>query len=110
MILYLIKFYTRESGVRQLERLLGTLSRKAVLAILKDGKKSIKITKKLINEWLGHEIFDYGKREKSDQVGTVTGLAYTSFGGDVLQIEVTHFEGKGKFVITGQLGLSLIHI
>lgn len=104
MILYLIKFYTRESGVRQLERLLGTLSRKAVLAILKDGKKSIKITKKLINEWLGHEIFDYGKREKSDQVGTVTGLAYTSFGGDVLQIEVTHFEGKGKFVITGQLG------
>ena len=104
MILYLIKFYTRESGVRQLERLLGTLSRKAVLAILKDGKKSIKITKKLINEWLGHEIFDYGKREKSDQVGTVTGLAYTSFGGDVLQIEVTHFEGNGKFVITGQLG------
>lgn len=104
MILYLIKFYTRESGVRQLERLLGTLSRKAVLSILKDGKKSIKITKKLINEWLGHEMFDYGKREKSDQVGTVTGLAYTSFGGDVLQIEVTHFEGKGKFVITGQLG------
>ena len=58
----------------------------------------------MINTWLGHEKFEYGKREKKDQVGTVTGLAYTSFGGDVLQIEVTQFEGKGKLVITGQLG------
>lgn len=104
LILYLIQYYTREAGVRQLERVIGTISRKAVLSILKDGKKSVKVTKKLINTWLGHEIFDYGKREKKDQIGTVTGLAYTSFGGDVLQIEVTHFEGKGKFVLTGQLG------
>lgn len=104
LILYLIQFYTRESGVRQLERVLGTLARKSVLAILKEGKKSIKINKKLVVEWLGQEIYDYGKREKRDQVGTVTGLAYTAFGGDILQIEVNHFEGKGKFVITGQLG------
>lgn len=104
MILYLIKYYTRESGVRQLERIISTIARKAVLAILKDNKKSVKVSKKLVNEWLGHEIFDYGKREKKDQVGTVTGLAYTSFGGDVLQVEVNHFEGKGKFVVTGQLG------
>lgn len=104
LILYLIQFYTRESGVRQLERVLGTLARKSVLAILKEGKKSIKINKKLVVEWLGQEIYDYGKREKKDQVGTVTGLAYTAFGGDILQIEVNHFEGKGKFVITGQLG------
>lgn len=104
MISYLIRYYTRESGVRQLERVIATVCRKSVLAILKDGKSSIKVTKKLINTWLGHEKFEYGKREKKDQVGTVTGLAYTSFGGDVLQIEVTQFEGKGKLVITGQLG------
>ncbi len=104
MISYLIRYYTRESGVRQLERVIATVCRKSVLAILKDGKRSIKVTKKLINTWLGHEKFEYGKREKKDQVGTVTGLAYTSFGGDVLQIEVTQLEGKGKLVITGQLG------
>ena len=104
ILLYLIQYYTREAGVRQLERVIGTCARKAVLAILKDHKKSITVTKKLINEWLGHEIYDYGRREKKDQVGCVTGLAYTSFGGDVLQVEVTHFEGKGKFVLTGKLG------
>ena len=75
-----------------------------MLAILKDKKKSIKVSKKLIREWLGNEKVEYGKREKKDQVGTVTGLAYTSFGGDVLQIEVNKFEGKGKLVLTGQLG------
>lgn len=104
MISYIIKYYTRESGVRQLERVFATICRKSVLAILKEHKRSIKLTKKLVNQWLGKEIFDYGKRETKDQVGTVTGLAYTSFGGDVLQIEVTHFDGKGKLVITGQLG------
>lgn len=104
MISYLIRFYTRESGVRQLERVIATVCRKSVLAILKDKKRSIKVNKKLVKEWLGHEKFEYGKREMKDQVGTVTGLAYTSFGGDVLQIEVNHFEGKGKLVITGQLG------
>lgn len=104
MISYIIKYYTRESGVRQLERVIATVCRKSVLAILKQKKRSIKLTKKQIHEWLGKEIYDYGKRETKDQIGTVTGLAYTSFGGDVLQIEVTHFDGKGKLVITGQLG------
>ena len=75
-----------------------------MLAILKDKKKSIRVSKKLIREWLGNEKVEYGKREKKDQIGTVTGLAYTSFGGDVLQIEVNKFEGKGKLVLTGQLG------
>ena len=96
MLTYLVRYYTRESGVRQLERVIATICRKSVLAILKDNKRSIKVTKKLINEWLGHEKVDYGKRETKDQVGTVTGLAYTSFGGDVLQVEVNHFEGKRK--------------
>ena len=104
MILYMIRYYTRESGVRQLERTIATICRKSVLAILKDHKKSIRLSKKLIREWLGKEKVDYGKRERKDQVGTVTGLAYTSFGGDVLQIEVNKFEGKGKLVLTGQLG------
>lgn len=104
MLSHLIRYYTRESGVRQLERVIATICRKTVLAILKDKKRSVKVTKKLIKEWLGNIVYDYGKREKKDQVGTVTGLAYTSFGGDVLQVEVNHFEGKGKLVITGQLG------
>ncbi len=104
LILYLIQYYTREAGVRQLERLLSSLCRKAVLSVVKENKKSIRITKKLINQWLGKERFDYGVKENENQIGVVTGLAYTSFGGDVLPVEVTYFEGKGKLVVTGQLG------
>lgn len=104
MILYLIRYYTREAGVRQLERTLGTICRKTVLAILKDYKKSITLTKKRIKEWLGNEKVDYGHKEKKDQIGTVTGLAYTSFGGDILQIEANRFEGKGRLILTGKLG------
>lgn len=103
-ILYLIRHYTREAGVRQLERVIASLCRKTVLAILKDGKKSMTITEKLIHEWLGKDIFDYGVKEKQNRVGVVTGLAYTSFGGDVLQIEVNFFDGKGALVLTGKLG------
>ena len=104
ILLYLIRHYTREAGVRQLERVIGTLCRKSVLAILKDNKKTVKLTKKLINQWLGHEIYDYGTKEKKNQVGVVTGLAYTSFGGDILPVEVNYFEGKGNLVVTGKLG------
>ena len=103
-VLDLIRHYTREAGVRQLERVMASLCRKTVLAILNDGKKSVTVTKKLATKWLGKEIFDYGTKEKKDQVGVVTGLAYTEFGGDVLQVEVNHFEGKGRLVMTGQLG------
>lgn len=101
---YLIRHYTREAGVRQLERVIASLCRKSVLAILKENKKTIKVTKKLILEWLGKEMFEYGQKEKKNQIGVVTGLAYTSFGGDVLPVEVTYFEGSGKFIVTGQLG------
>ena len=104
MILYIIRHYTREAGVRQLERILGTLCRKTVLSILKEKKRSMKISKKQINSWLGHEIFDYGTKEKKNQIGVVTGLAYTSFGGDILPVEVNYFEGKGNLIVTGQLG------
>ncbi|MBR2066832.1 MAG: endopeptidase La, partial [Solobacterium sp.] len=103
-ILYLIRHYTREAGVRQLERMIGSLCRKSVLEILNENKKSIKVTTSLMKKWLGKEIFEYGNKEKKDQVGIVTGLAYTEFGGDVLSIEVNHFAGKGRLAMTGQLG------
>ncbi len=103
-LLYMVRHYTREAGVRQLERIVASLCRKSVLAILKDNKKSIKITNKVINEWLGKEIFEFGRKEVENQIGVVTGLAYTSFGGDVLPVEVTSFEGKGVLIMTGQLG------
>lgn len=103
-LIYLIRHYTREAGVRQLERVIASLCRKSVLAIMKDGKRSVKVTKKMIQEWLGKEKFEYGVKEKKDQIGVVTGLAYTSFGGDILPVEVTYFDGKGKLIVTGQLG------
>ena len=103
-ILYIIRHYTREAGVRQLERVIASLARKVVLAILQDGKKSVTINEKRILEYLGKNIFDHGRKEQGNQVGVVTGLAYTSFGGDVLPVEVTHFKGKGRLHVTGQLG------
>lgn len=104
MILYLIRYYTREAGVRQLERTIASIARKTVLAILKDHVASVTLDKDLVKKWLGNEKVDYGKKETEDQVGTVTGLAYTSFGGDILQIEANKFEGKGNLILTGQLG------
>lgn len=104
MITHVIRHYTRESGVRELERMMETLARKATLEIYTKSKRSIKVSKKSVQEWLGHEKFEYGTKEKKNQVGVVTGLAYTAFGGDILQIEVNYFEGKGKLIITGQLG------
>ncbi|MBQ3419281.1 MAG: endopeptidase La [Erysipelotrichaceae bacterium] len=104
IIYYLIRHYTREAGVRQLERIIGALCRKSVLEVLKNNKRSIKITKPIVKKWLGNEKFDYGQKEKTNQIGVVTGLAYTQFGGDILPVEVNYFEGKGKLIVTGQLG------
>ena len=103
-LIYLIRYYTHESGVRQLERMIASLCRKTVLAILSDKKHSVTINKKLINTWLGKEIYSYGAKEKKNLVGVATGLAYTAYGGDILPIEVTYFEGKGAVIVTGQLG------
>ncbi len=104
VLLYLIRYYTREAGVRQLERTIASIARKTVLAVLKDGVKSVTLDKEQIKKWLGNEKVDYGKMEKEDQVGTVTGLAYTNFGGDILQIEANRFPGKGMLHLTGQMG------
>ena len=103
-ILYIIRHYTREAGVRQLERAIGKLCRKTALAYTKGDHERVTITVELIQKWLGKELFEYGEKEKEDQVGVATGLAYTSFGGDILPIEVTYFDGKGGLIITGQLG------
>ncbi len=104
VLLDIIRYYTREAGVRQLERTIATLCRKTALAILKETKENVVMNKEVLHEWLGKEKFDYGRKETNNQVGVVTGLAYTSFGGDVLPVEVTTFDGKGKLIVTGQLG------
>ncbi len=102
----IIECYTREAGVRSLERLIASCCRKAVVELLTkpETPKPIVIDEKKVQEYLGTEIFEDTKKEKEPQVGVVTGLAYTDFGGDILPIEVNHFPGKGGFVITGQLG------
>lgn len=104
-ILGIIRYYTREAGVRNLERELSTLCRKSVRRILLDKKlKKVKITGDSLEDFLGVRRFDYGKAEESDQIGQVTGLAWTQVGGDLLTIEATTVPGKGKTVCTGSLG------
>lgn len=103
-LLHIIRYYTREAGVRQLERYLGSVARKVAVKMLKEDKVNHKISIKSVQEYLGKEIFDYTKKEKKDQVGVTMGLAYTQYGGDILPIEVAYFEGKGRVIITGNLG------
>lgn len=105
-IVEIIENYTREAGVRELERLIASCLRKAVVEIMKDPsiKNPIVIDKEKVKEYLGVEIFEDTKKEKEPQVGVVTGLAYTEFGGDILPIEVNYFAGKGGLVLTGKLG------
>lgn len=100
----LIRQYTREAGVRGLERQLATLCRKAAKIIVSGERKRIVVTVKTLEDLLGKALFRYGKMEHEDQVGTATGLAYTAAGGDTLAIEVTHYPGKGKLTLTGKLG------
>jgi ATP-dependent Lon protease len=100
----IIRHYTREAGVRQLERLIAKICRKSVLKILKDQSLNIVLKTENLEEYLGKAPFDHTKKLSNPQVGVVTGLAYTQYGGDILPIEVNHFNGSGKFIITGQLG------
>ncbi|GAB3050076.1 endopeptidase La [Virgibacillus ainsalahensis] len=103
-LLKLIRRYTREAGVRNLERQLAKLCRKAAKLIISKEKKRVIVTEKSIEEILGKPVFRYGLMERVDQVGAATGLAYTSAGGDTLSIEVSHYPGKGKLTLTGKLG------
>ncbi|WP_454961330.1 endopeptidase La [Eggerthia catenaformis] len=103
-LLFIIQHYTREAGVRQLERLIAKICRKAVLKVLRDKEEYISVDVSDLEEFLGKVIFDHTKQLKQPTVGVVTGLAWTQFGGDILPIEVNHFPGSGKFIVTGQLG------
>ena len=104
-IKYIIRAYTRESGVRDLERKIASCLRKVAVAIVKDPSiKTIKIDEKKVTEYLGVPIFEDSKKEQEPQIGVVTGLAYTQFGGDILPIEVNYFKGKGSLILTGNLG------
>ena len=100
----LIKYYTRESGVRSLERELASLCRKAIKNIVKGKIKKVKITSDNIEEYAGIRKFRHGIADKDNLVGITTGLAYTDFGGDLLSIEAVTMNGKGRQQITGQLG------
>ena len=102
----IIEHYTMEAGVRSLERAIASCCRKAVVEILSNPElaKPVQITPEKVIEYLGVEIFEGSKKEKENQVGVVTGLAYTEFGGDILPIEVNYFAGKGGLVLTGKLG------
>jgi ATP-dependent Lon protease len=101
----IIRYYTREAGVRGLEREISKICRKVVKAILlQELRKSISISSRNLSKYLGVRRFRFGRAEEHDQVGQVTGLAWTEVGGDLLTIESTIVPGKGKLTITGQLG------
>jgi ATP-dependent Lon protease len=99
-----IRVYTREAGVRNLERELAKLARKAVTEIVKGKVKSVDVTEPSLEGFLGVKRYRYGLAELEDQVGVVTGLAWTSVGGDLLQIEALRLPGKGRMKTTGKLG------
>jgi len=104
-ILELIRYYTKESGVRSLEREIGAIARKVLTRILKDKDlKTVTVTPKDLEEYLGVKKYRFGLAETEDQIGTTTGLAYTQVGGDLLSIEAACFKGKGGIKSTGKLG------
>lgn len=103
-ILKVVRYYTREAGVRSLERQMATICRKTARIVVSGEKKRVVVTEKNVEEFLGKTKFRYGQAELEDQVGVATGLAYTTVGGDTLQIEVSLSPGKGKLVLTGKLG------
>lgn len=100
----IIQNYTREAGVRELNRMIASICRKTVRKILMEHIERIEVTPDNISEFLGKLRFTNNKNREQNQVGIVTGLAYTSFGGDTLDIEVTTYPGKGGLVLTGKLG------
>jgi ATP-dependent Lon protease len=99
----LIRYYTREAGVRSLERELGNLARKTVRDLPRDNVLSITIDDERLAKYAGVKKYRYGETDKDDQVGIITGLAYTEFGGDILTIEAVKMPGKGRMTVTGNL-------
>ncbi|MDY0138802.1 MAG: S16 family serine protease, partial [Candidatus Izemoplasmatales bacterium] len=100
----IIRDYTREAGVRQLERLFGSIVRKSIKQILTKKLDSITIKQDNLSKFLGKPLFKNNQVLKNDMIGVVTGLAYTMAGGDTLEVEATYYEGKNNLVLTGNLG------
>ena len=100
----IINNYTKEAGVRSLERSIGQICRKTARAIMEDGKEKVTVTGKNLSNYLGQEKYNYLMANKKDEVGIARGLAWTQVGGDTLQIEVNVMPGKGELLLTGQLG------
>ena len=100
----IINGYTRESGVRSLEREINKVIRKSIIELIKSKKESIKISSNNLEKYLGPIIYEFENKEKEDKVGVVTGLAWTAYGGDTLPVEVAVMKGNGKLELTGQLG------
>lgn len=96
--------YTKEAGVRNLERKIGQICRKTARKILEENRKSVTVSERTLKDFLGRAKYTFQKRNVADEIGIVRGLAWTSVGGDTLQIEVNVILGKGDFVLTGQLG------
>lgn len=106
IIMDMIRYYTKEAGVREIERLVATVCRKVVADMISTNKKkkTYEINEKNIEKYLGKKKYFYTENDKEDKVGIAIGLAYTQYGGDILPIEVTYFKGKGNLILTGSLG------
>ena len=100
----IIRSYTRESGVRNLEREISKITRKVVKKVVNNEESKVEVNAENINDFLGIKKFKYGEVETENKVGIVTGLAWTEFGGEILKIETVHMPGKGRMQITGKLG------
>lgn len=100
----IIDSYTRESGVRNLQRQIANVIRKGIKDIIEKNKEKLNISTKLVEKYLGPKIFSYEEIDKEDKVGVVTGMAWTAYGGDTLPVEVMVMDGKGRLELTGQLG------
>jgi len=100
----IINGYTKESGVRNLERKIGEICRKTARKILEENRRSVTITVRNLNDFLGKARYSFWEKNETDEIGIVRGLAWTNVGGDTLQIEVNILPGKGEFMLTGQLG------
>ncbi|XHK03822.1 endopeptidase La [Spiroplasma endosymbiont of Anurida maritima] len=103
-VMEIIKYYTREAGARQLERDLNAICRKFIVKMLNKEMDSLVVDAKVVNDLLGKRRYEHTDKESSSQIGVVTGLAYTQYGGDILPIEVNTFAGKGNLILTGKLG------
>ncbi|GKT07829.1 Lon protease [Desulforhabdus sp. TSK] len=105
ILLYIIRHFTKEAGVRNLEREIASVCRKVAKEVVRNGKETrVVLTEEIIQEYLGVPKFHYGRAEEKDEIGLAMGLAWTEFGGDILGIETIVMPGKGKIIITGKLG------